>query len=87
MQSHLLRKCTERETIKTDGETVQRDRGEATAWQRIRSQDDGDEEGRNRANWIIFKSPCQKIYLSSYRTANVRSETFRSEAPSINLQM
>lgn len=87
MQSHLLRKCTERETIKTDSETVLRDRGEATAWQRIRSQDDSDEEGRNSANWIIFTFPCQRFYLSSYGAAKVRSQSFISEMPSIDFQV
>lgn len=55
MQSHLLRKCTEREKIKTNGETVQKDGGEATEWPWKRSAYSSDEDGSNGANWIIFR--------------------------------
>lgn len=44
MQSHLLCKCTGREKIKTNGETVQKDGGEATKWQRRRLPRNSDEE-------------------------------------------
>lgn len=47
MQSHLLRKCTEREKIKTNGETVQKDGGEG--WTTPMKTE------AMVQNWIIFR--------------------------------